>query len=191
MRSKTRSGKKSGQMQHELDGMIDQFVSRGVTRYMEVGARYGDTFYDVMRALPSGSRGVVVDMPSGYWGSSDTLPHLRDACEALESDGYDIKLILGDSTSEEIIRQVAALGPYHACLIDGDHRYDGCMADWVNYSTMCEMVAFHDIVGHGQRHGPGVNVEVPRVWQEVRGPRCVEIVAPKSTMGIGITWTTS
>lgn len=186
MRSKTLSNKKSGQMDYELKAMIAEFA--GATSYLEIGARYGDTFYDVMRSLPKGSRGVCVDMPSGYWGSNGTEEYLLAACEKLRTMGYAITLILGDSTSHEIIEQVKSLAPFDACLIDGDHRYDGVKADWLNYGGLCRKVAFHDIVGQGQRHSEGVYVEVPRLWQEIKNANCKEFVADKSTMGIGI-WT--
>jgi hypothetical protein len=190
VRSKTRSGMKSGQMQHELDGLIGVIGRHGVRSYLEIGARYGDTFYDVMRSLPIGSRGVCVDLPASLWGSDGTLPHLESACAELQQMGYDITLITGDSQNTEVVAMVEALAPFDACLIDADHRYDGCMADWRNYGRLADMVAFHDIAGEGQRHSEGVNVEVPRVWQEVRGNRYTEIVANRSTMGIGITWNT-
>lgn len=189
MRSKTRSGMKSGQMKYELDGLIKALSDNGVRSYLEVGARYGDTFYDVMRSLPIGSRGVCVDLPASLWGSDGTLPHLESACAELQTIGYDITLITGDSQHPEIVAMVEALGPFDACLIDADHRYDGCMKDWRNYGHLAQMVAFHDIAGHGQRHSAGIDVEVPRVWHEVRGERYSEIVANRSTMGIGITWT--
>lgn len=188
MRSETRSGFRSGQMKYELRSLIYHFVTYGVRSYLEVGARYGDTFYDVMRALPKGSRGVCVDLPESVWGSSGTKEHLESACEELRGMGYDITLIIGDSRDADIVEQVRSLGPFDAALIDGDHRYEGVLADFANYSDVCSLVAFHDIVGTGQRHSAGINVEVPRLWGEVKNDRCSEYVAPGSTMGIGV-WT--
>lgn len=188
MRSKTRSGKKSGQMQYELDGMIESF--KGITSYLEVGARYGDTFFDVMKSLPVGARGVCVDHPGNVWGSNDTLRYLHEACDELIYLGYDITIILGDSQRFDTILKAYELAPFDACLIDADHRYEGCMKDWHNYGCMANMVAFHDIVGHGQRHSKGVNVEVPRVWEEIKGDKYKEIIEPGSKMGIGIKWNT-
>ena len=183
----TRSGARSGQLEFELSSLISLFQYRNVRTYLEVGARYGDTFYDVMMSLPKGSRGVCVDLPGDVWGNAKSQPHLESACDELREQGYDITLIIGNSTDQTIVDAVKALGPYDAALIDGDHRYKGVKTDYRNYGPMCSMVAFHDIVGYGQRHAASVNVEVPRFWAEVReGQRVQEFVEPGSKMGIGV-----
>lgn len=185
MRARTRSGKNAGQLQYELDGMIAAFS--GARSYLEVGARYGDTFWDVVRSMPKGSRAVCVDMPGDVWGKQDAESNLTAACDELGALGYDVCLIIGDSRDPAIVERVRWLGPYDACLIDGDHRYEGVKADWLAYGPMCKQVAFHDIVGQGQRNSPGVYVEVPRLWAEIKKPGDIEIIAHGSKMGIGIT----
>lgn len=188
-RAKTRSQQRAGQMQFELDRFIALLQQRNVTRYLEIGARYGDTFYDVMRALPKGSTGVCVDLPGNVWGSAGTLPYLKQACEDLRVLGYDITLIIGDSTDSDVIERIREHEHFDAALLDGDHRYQGIKTDFENYSPLCGMVALHDIVGEGQRHAKGVDVEVPRFWQEIKDHNCdaaIEYIAPNSKMGIGI-----
>ncbi len=188
MRAVTRSGQKAGQMQAELDAFIGFLKARGATSYLEVGARYGDTFYDVMRSLPVGSKGVCVDLPGEYWGSQGSEKALKEVFTELTEQGYDVHLIFGDSTADSIVNYVRALGPYDAALLDGDHRYEGVSTDFSNYAPHCKHVALHDIAGDGQRHSSGINVEVPRFWRELDGEK-VEFIASGSKMGIGV-WTT-
>ena len=186
-RADTRSGMKAGQLQYELDAMISVFVEQNPTTYLEVGCRYGDTFYDVMTSLPKGSFGCAVDLPNSYWGG-DTEDYLKETCEELKAMGYRIELILGNSLDQETIDKVKSLGPFDIALLDGDHRYEGIRGDFEAYSPLCNVVAFHDIVGHGQRHSEGIYVEVPRFWDEIKHTNCVEIIEEGSKMGIGI-WT--
>jgi hypothetical protein len=174
-------------MASELESFIAFLVDKGVTSYLEIGARYGDTFYDVMRSLPVGSKGVCVDLPGEFWGSRGSDNALKEVFTELTELGYDVHLILGDSTADSIVNYVRALGPYDAALLDGDHRYGGVSTDFSNYAHHCKHVALHDIAGEGQRHSKGVNVEVPRFWRELEGDK-VEFVAKGSKMGIGV-WT--
>ena len=188
---KTFSGVKAGQMQTEVDAMANLFADNNCQRYLEVGARYGDTFFDVMRRLPKGSRGVCVDLPGGVWGNDGTIEYLKKACNKLEEMGYDIQLIEGDSRDPGIIKKVERFGPFDCALIDADHRYAGVKADYENYAPMCKMgVALHDIAGEGQRHSKGINVEVPRFWKEIKTEGCHEFIGPASQMGIGVKWNT-
>jgi hypothetical protein len=185
MRTVTRSGQKSSQMQVELDGLIQAFS--GSKSYLEIGARHGDTFYTVMRSLPIGSLGVAVDYPGHVWGKGGTDKYLDDAANELRKMGYKITVLIGDSQDIDIIDAVKELAPFDACLIDGDHRYDGVKADWLNYGPLCKMVAFHDIVGIKERClASGSPVEVPRLWQEIKNGSSKEFVADGSTMGIGV-----
>lgn len=186
MELKTRSGRRASQRADELLPFIELLRKEGVRSYLEIGARHGDTFDMVARSLPRGSRAVAVDLGGGPWGTPKSIPALKDAVRGLE--GYDAHLIFGDSTSTEVIEKVEALGPFDAVLIDGDHRYAGAKADWLNYGPMGRLVAFHDIVGEGQttKDAAAHPVEVPRLWAEIKGERHVEFVGPDSKMGIGV-----
>lgn len=163
--------------------------AEGVRSYLEIGARHGDTFFDVMVSLPVGARGVALDLPGGNWGTSKSANTLTVACDCLIGQGCDVKMILGNSRDPAVHARVAAAGPFDAVLIDGDHLYDGVAADWRNYGPMARIVAFHDIAGDGQvtKDGRAIPVEVPRLWAELKPTRRhVEFVAPGSKMGIGV-----
>jgi hypothetical protein len=186
IKSKTRSGKKSGQVDFELNKFLEFIKENNVTSYLEVGARYGDTFSDAMLAMPIGSLGVVVDLPEANWGGKNSKEYLKEAATELMEKGYKIFVIFGDSTDDQVIEKVKHLGPFDACLIDGDHRYNGVKQDFENYGPLCKYVGFHDIVGNGLAHRNGVRVEVPRLWAEIKTKDSKEFVEPGSKMGIGV-----
>ncbi len=187
MRYKTFSGRPGSQMKKELDALVKLFKDKGVQSYLEIGARDGDTFHEIMCALPVGSRGVAVDLPGGLWGKRQTINNLKLAIDDLKARGYDVHLIVGDSQSQEVADMVEELGPYDAAFIDGDHTFKGVSRDWSLYQDMAPMVAFHDIVGHDQFEKVSKNpVEVPRFWAYIKNDKCLEFIAPDSKMGIGV-----
>lgn len=186
---KTFSGRAPSQRADELRRFIDILREAGVRRYLEVGARHGDTFHAVMRSLPKGSLGVAVDLPGANWGQRGSRSALVRATASLNAAGYATTAVFGDSRSRETRAAVSVFAPFDAVLIDGDHLYDGVRADWETYGPMARLVAFHDIDGASIVNGKGLAVEVPRLWREVRaGRRHEEIVGPERGMGIGVVW---
>ena len=189
----TFSGRRPSQHEDELRGFIGLLLQEGVRRYLEIGAREGDTFHEVMLSLPVGSAGVAVDLPGGLWGKASTRAQLPLAVADIERSGRKASCLFGDSQTEATKRLIVGRGPYDAMLIDGDHTYAGVSRDWALYRHMAPLVAFHDIVGAGcSDKRSGAQVEVPRLWAEIKasGLRTVEFVAPESRMGIGVAWST-
>lgn len=184
---KTLSGRRASQDEDELNGFIALLKSERVESYLEIGSREGDTFYDVVRTLPVGSHAVAVDLPGALWGKRTTGKQLYKAADALRLKGYVVTVILGNSTNEKVVEAIRSHGPFDAALIDGDHRYEGAQADWLHFGSMARLVAFHDIVGHGQAERVhGNKVEVPRLWSEIKAEhRCAEFITQGSSMGIG------
>lgn len=187
----TFSGRVASQDADELAALISLLQAEGVKRYGEIGAREGDTFYAVMNALPAGSAGTAVDFPGGAWGHKSTRQKLERCVAALRAEGYKAGAMFGDSRAPATIQQFRGRGPYDAILIDGDHRLEGVTADWVNYCTVGRIVAFHDIVGAGQKDRAGNRVDVHKLWATIRasGLRTEEFVSTGSAMGIGVVWT--
>lgn len=185
----TRSGLKSAQQPAELEWLLDLFRQEKVRRYLEIGALYGDTFWEVATRLPENGRAVAIDLPAAGWGKSGARQHLERAVRDLRDTGRDARLILGDSTNEEIIRQAASYGPYDAVLIDGDHTLAGCWRDWQTYGPMARIVAFHDIAW--VRPGPVKKnkIEVPAVWDRIKGKyRTKEMIVKPGDCGIGVVF---
>lgn len=162
---------------------------QGVRRYLEIGARDGDTFHDVGLVLPKGSLMVAIDLPGGKWGHPASLANLRKACVDLRNKGQQPRMLVGSSQSPEVLGMVDRYGPYDAILIDGDHRYEGVLSDWQVYGPLAPLVVFHDIAGYDvAQASSGDLVEVPRLWAEIKasGVETREFITPGSLMGIGV-----
>ena len=185
---KTFSGRRASQNEKELTDFIELLKGRKVTSYLEIGARHGDTFHQVMCGLPLGSYGVAVDLPGALWGKASSVTSLQAAAADLRERGYKINVIIGDSTAPKIVERVLQNAPFDAVLIDGDHTYKGVKKDWENYSGAAKLVALHDIVGEGQKEKVHNHpVQVPRFWSEIRRKhKTVEFVDSGSLMGIGV-----
>lgn len=182
------SGRNPSQNAFELRSFIQLLQLREVTAYLEIGAREGDTFHEVMINLPRGSRGVAIDLPGGLWGKATTRDKLLRAMKDLKQRGYIVSHWFGDSGADSTRSVVRMRGPYGAALIDGDHTYEGVKRDWMAYGNEAPLVAFHDIVGTGQRDKHrGCEVEVPKLWAEIKqGRSVIEYVDDGSKMGIGV-----
>ena len=186
---KTFSGRNASQNEFELRSFISLLKDRGVKSYLEIGARHGDTFHEVMLNLPEGSYGMAVDLPGALWGKKSSADSLQAAAADLRERGYRIDIIIGDSTASPIIRRVKDKAPFDAALIDGDHTLAGVTKDWVNYQGCAPLIAFHDIVGEGQKEKVYNNkVEVPKFWAGLKSKttNCTEFIAHGSLMGIGV-----
>lgn len=184
------SGRNPSQMPGELLPFIDFMHARGCRRYLEIGARHGDTFHQIMSTFDAGARGIAVDLAGGLWGTADSKDALLKASDDLIARGLDSHVIFGDSHSRSVIGKCGALGPFDFALIDGDHTYHAVKQDFKDYAPLCAYLAFHDIVGRKQstrRAGVRFPVEVPRLWAEIKGDyEHWEFVEPGSQMGIGV-----
>ncbi len=174
-----------------------------VNSYLEIGVRYGISFAKIGEALPEGSLMVAVDMPGGEWGQEGSAFELNKVANRLRARGHEVHVILGDSTDPEIVAQVQKISDawmgtdspprFGLCYIDGDHRYEGVRADFVNYQAMCRIVAFDDIwtdrfttTPKGKDPLAGTH----HLWEEIKaGRRYVELAGTKKrTQGIGVLW---
>ncbi len=134
-------------------------------------------------ALPKTSRIVAVDLPVNQ-ENQKTLEHcVAELC----ARGYDAQLIVGDSTSPQVIAAVTELGPFDACFIDANHKIPNVTSDWTNYGMLSRIVGFHDISGLKEKTGSG-----PReFWNDLKGGfRHHEIKLDEiiNRGGIGVLW---
>lgn len=187
----TFSGKPPAQVSWELYSLIALLQSLGVKRYLEVGSRDGDSFFEIVRHLGEGASGVAVDLPGALWGRNDTRENLELACQELVRLGFKASCLFGNSQTEATKRLVVGRGPYDAIMLDGDHTFAGISHDFRLYGDMAPVIIFHDIAGRGCKERFTKDpVEVPQFWEllKVRDPDCEfhEFIAPGSRMGIGV-----
>lgn len=184
---------KTSQVESEIEGLIKILVDEKVTRFLEVGSRYGGSLWRIAKALPKGSIIVSCDSGGGMGGNKPgALESLKECIERLRQDGYHTHLIIGDSQREYAIDEVKRHAPFDAVFIDADHEYRGVKKDWQNYGPLARIVAFHDI---GWKKPADYNqsklVEVPKFWNDIKtGRRHEEFIdySTGRTMGIGVLW---
>lgn len=181
------------QVDSELEGLIDILVAEKVTRFLEVGSRYGGSLWRIANALPRGSVVVSCDSGGGMGGNKPGATDSLKACIArLNEIGYHAHLVVGDSQKEDTIRDVLRHKPFDAAFIDADHEYKGVTRDWENYGPYARIVAFHDIGWiKPEKYLQSKLVEVPKFWNEVKqGRRHREFIdySTGKTMGIGVVW---
>src|SRR3546814_11161497 len=97
----------------ELSSLIDLFRQHNVRSYLEIGARHGDSFFEVMRSLPFGSVGIAVDLPGGLWGVQSSRRFLDKAISDLRLRAYQLGAVYGDSTSDLVTETVFATAPWY------------------------------------------------------------------------------
>lgn len=181
----------AAQDEREISAFCDLLAGEGVRSYLEVGSKFGGSLWRVANSLPKGSRIVSVDLPGGTRAWKESEASLKACTAELVRLGYDAQVIWGNSTARDIVERVRALGPFDACLLDGDHRLAGVTADWTTYGPMCRRVAFHDIAWHRAPDWVGVRIDVPQLWGNLRRRhRHTELCFDESgkNNGIGVLW---
>lgn len=181
------------QVPSELTGLIDILKREKVTRFLEVGSRFGGSLWRIAHALPVGSRIVSCDSGKGMGGKQPgAMDSLKACVKRLKKIGYDAHLVTGDSQLNPTIYQVHRLGPFDAAFIDADHEYRGVLRDWKSYGRMARIVAFHDVGWKKpENYSNSKMVEVPRLWGELKAfHRHEEFIdySGGQTMGIGVLW---
>lgn len=176
----------------EISRFAALLAAEGVRSYLEIGSKFGGSLWRVAQALPLGSKIVSVDLPKGtkLWRSSE--PSLRTCIADLRAGGYRADVLWGDSADPAIVNAVAKLGPFDACLLDGNHTLPYVEQDFANYAPMCRIMAFHDI---SWRRGPewkdGVKIDVPAWWAAHKDSyrhEEIRLCPTGKNNGIGVLW---
>ncbi len=177
----------------EHAAFLELLKKENVKSYLEIGSMYGGSLWRTAHVLPKGAKVVSVDYASH---TPEALPHLKEAVAALKSEGYDVHLLHGDSTSPEIVEKVSDLAPFDCVFIDGSHTFEDVQADWENYGPMGRIVAFHDIAWNStwKSSVPGrvtMPIYVPEVWDRVKKEyrhKELKLHPAGNYYGIGILW---
>lgn len=166
---KTFSGRRWSQDLSEFKSFIEFAQSVGVKSYLEIGARYGDSFHAMMTHLPKGSIGVAIDLPGAYWGKKGSADDLALACAHLNSCGYHAYCIFGDSQSQRVFNTLMKLDfLFDLVFIDGDHRYEAVKTDFDMYGNLAPYTAFHDINTSQTISKDGHKLGVTKLWNEIK-----------------------
>jgi cephalosporin hydroxylase len=180
------------QDEKEIAEYCDVLRVEEVSLYLEIGSKFGGSLWRAAQAMPKGSRVVAIDLPNGTKAWEKSRASLEECVAELKKQGYDARIIWGNSQSPEVIRKAALYGPYHAIMIDADHRLPGVNADWENYSGMARsMVAFHDIAWKRAPEWVGTRIDVPEFWNSIKNDyRHKEIIhcPTGKNNGIGVLW---
>jgi cephalosporin hydroxylase len=185
------SGKKWIQSEKEIKPFIKLLKHEGCTSYLEIGSFYGDNWHAVGMALPEGSKLVAVDLPGFNAGmktdrNPDTAIYLERAAEDLRKHNRNAHVIIGNSQDPKIVSQVAALAPFDAVFIDGDHTEHGVRSDLMNYGPMAKIIAFHDI--YTKKKQEWKCQVMPTFKEFAKGRRSCEFAYDKLRNGIGVVW---
>jgi len=147
------------QDREEFGKFCQLMIAEKVRSYLEIGSWKGGSIRLAAEALPVGSRIVSVDKVAH--------PKLQMALSDLKRNGYDARLIVGDSIDQKTIEAVKTLGPYDVVFIDGDHRLAHVTCDWENYGSMGRIVGFHDIARDMPADRWGGPHQVASFWQQL------------------------
>lgn len=186
----------------------------GVFSILEIGSRHGFSlvrFAEASMALSACGPVVSVDLPEAVWGKKGSGNVLADVVESMQRRGFAVRRLEGNSQLQSVVQTVREIAPvklgahpgkyFDFVFIDGDHRYEGVKADFLNYGPLGRIVAFHDIAGDDSFprtfKGESADMGVPRFWNECMAanwaikdddarPKVSNIVTPQSGMGIGI-----
>ena len=179
------------QVESEFHEWLDIIAREGVTRYLEIGSRWGGSVWRAAHMLPKGSLVVSVDSAKGMGGKKGpALDSLRACIAELNKEGYKAHFIKGHSQSDSVVAAVQKFAPFDAVFIDGDHEYDGVRLDWKLYGPTARIVGFHDTAWiRPEGYSPDAKqVEVGKLWNEIKSQYRHEHFDGGGNMGIGVLW---
>ena len=174
-----------GQWKEELDNLCTFLASFDVASILEIGSREGAALAYMAKKTPSVVAVYSIDLPGGLWGTKGSDVSLLQRLRLLRNSGYSAENIFGNSRDTAQIEWARERAPFDFIFIDGDHNYDGVLADYKNYSPMGRIIGFHDI-----NHPPDSRAYGPtKLWNELKGvvsDDYGEIIAKGSKSGIGL-----
>jgi predicted O-methyltransferase YrrM len=180
------------QDESEISAYCDILRQEEVSLYLEIGSKYGGSLWRAAMAMPVGSRIVSIDLPNGTKAWKESSASLKACIDELNVRGYKAEVIWGDSRATDVIRKAEMRGPYHAVMIDADHRLPGVTADWINYGPMSRnIVAFHDISWRRAPDWVGTRIDVPEFWDAIKHDyrhRELKMCPSGKNNGIGVLW---
>lgn len=127
----------------EFEQLLRLYVQGEPKRVLEIGTNNGGTLYYWAKFATQGTTIVSADLGEreDYWKYEPDF-------NSWLAPGAGLHTIVGDSHSDEVLAEMYAYGPYDFIFIDGDHTYEGVLADWIASLAMAApdgLIALHDI----------------------------------------------
>lgn len=156
----------------------------------EIGAAGGGTTFLFANACAPDSTVITIDL--------NMTRSRRTAIGEFAKAGQRIVCLQGDSHLSETRRAVSRTlsgSELDLLYLDGDHSYEGVLADFELYSTLVRdggLIVFHDIVpDYRTRYGLETRSDtggVPQFWQELKAnhSEVEEIIEDPAQDGLGI-----
>ncbi len=171
----------------ELERWLAVVEERRPGRLLVVGTASGGDVWALSRVAAPDAAFVTVD---SLEYNQERGQFLADGRFANVLAGQSLVRIDGDSHDEGTICEVLEACPeYDFLLIDGDHSYEGALADWAAYSPLVRaggLIVVHDIVAHPEE----LDCEVERLWRQLElGPHETRRIAShdgRAWAGVGI-----
>jgi predicted O-methyltransferase YrrM len=180
----------------ELEWFVRLTQKLNVQRYLEIGSRWGDSLYAVMMnrtgQSPVKAFAGVIDISE----SPEKHKRLVETLDEIEKTGVTVAHFSGSSRNPAALVFAQEQAPYDLIFIDGDHTYEGAMADWYTYHQHAPVIVFHDIAAPDTWVSDGKLNGVQKFWRELTAKdtcshgfkKVEEFVTPGSNMGYGVIY---
>lgn len=133
-----------------LNKFLHNFLpNKNITSYLEIGTREGDSLKTVLSHSPSIKNLILADTWGNQSGGSGRGNH-NHILDMLQSLNYNENIQFLDGDSKQTIPTLTDRynGFFDLILVDGDHLYEGAMADLENVFPLCKssgIILFDDI----------------------------------------------
>jgi cephalosporin hydroxylase len=172
----------------ELKGFME-FLDTEIhpRNFIEIGVLEGATFYCWCQLTPKEGIKIGIDKPDYSWNGSHnlTIHDIDNRKKRVQAMSNNVHYLIGDSTDPKIksdVQNILNDNMIDFLFIDGDHTYEGVLADYNNYAKYVRpggCIAFHDICNSPGQEG------VHKFWKEVKGNK-IHIISNGKWAGIGV-----
>lgn len=137
-------------MEIDLHNLLEKIVKENkISTYLEIGTREGCSLRKVIESNPNLTEIVVSDLWGTTYGGSGRRSH-GHILKLLSELSFSGKTTFLDGDSKQTIPTLGSEynNYFDLVLVDGDHSYDGGMADLQNVWNLCKsggILLFDDI----------------------------------------------